>query len=434
MRKIVILFFLLISPNLFGMVLTFEEAKDVALKNNNLIKAYEEEAKSAEYFLSLAKGGYLPKIDISETVISTDEPASAAFAKMAQGRFDFNYFNNQLSNPDSVTGYETKIEIIQPIYMKGKIYFGIKQAKELFDAKKLNLNRVKENVILNLFESYYGKGVAERALEVVKKSAERTQKYYEMTQDFYKNGLLVKSDLLVAESHLYQNEEALISARKQIEVAQSYLQRILNSEEDIQVVWEGFQKTLPSAISALKEIAYKNRNDLKALGKYAEITNLEVKKSKSEFAPEVLAFGNYKINDDSLLGDNGRGFTLGVTAKINIFDGFSTSNKIKQSKSNQVALNYKIIDKKLEIASEVKSAWYSVKAAFEKLQANKKQLEASLKALEISENRFKEGLVKVTELLDREVEVKDAELKLTMAEYEVILNRAHLDFATGELK
>lgn len=69
----------------------------------------------------MEKGGYLPKIDISKTVISTDEPASAAFAKMSQGGFHFNYFNNQLSNPDRVTNFETKIEIIQPIYMKGKI-------------------------------------------------------------------------------------------------------------------------------------------------------------------------------------------------------------------------------------------------------------------------------------------------------------------------
>lgn len=434
MNKITLLLFLFITSNLFGQVLTFEEAKEIALKNNNLIKSYEEEAKSAEHSISMAKGGYLPKIDISETVISTDEPATAAFAKMAQGGFDFNYFNNQLSNPDRVTNFETKIEIIQPIYMKGKIYFGIKQAKELFDAKKLSLTRVKENVILNLYEAYYGKGVAERALEVVKKSKERTQKYYEMTQDFYKNGLLVKSDLLVAESYLYRSEEALISARKQIELAQSYLQRILNSEEEIQIVWEGFEKTFPSEVSTLKEIAYENRNDLRALVKYAEITNIEVKKSKSDFAPELVAFGNYKMNDSNFLGDNGRGFTLGVMAKINIFDGFYTSNKIKQSKSNQSALNYKIIDKKLEIASEVKNAWYSAKASLEKLEANKKQLEASLKALEISENRFKEGLIKVTELLDREVEVKDAELKLTMAEYEFILNRANLDFAIGKLK
>lgn len=434
MNKIFTLLFLLMCSNLFGMVLTLEEAKDIALKNNNLIKAYEEEAKSAEYSLSIAKGGYAPKLDISQTIVSTDEPASAAFAKMAQGGFDFAYFNNKLSNPDSVTNYETKIEIIQPIYMKGKIYFGIKQAKELLNAKKLTLSRVKENVIFNLYQAYYGKGVAEKALEVVKKSKERTQKYYEMSKDFYQNGLLVKSDLLVAESYLYQNEEALISAQKQLEVAQSYLQRILNLEENIQIVWGNLSKTPPLEISALKEIAYENRSDLKALERYLEITALEVKKSKSEFAPEIVAFGNYKINDDRFLGENGRGFTLGLMAKINIFDGFSTPNKIKQNRNNQMAFNYRIIDKKLEIASEVKNAWYSLKAAEEKLQTNKKQLEASLKALEISENRFKEGLIKVTELLDREVEVKDAELRLTMAEYEVILSQADLDFVTGKLK
>lgn len=434
MYKIVALSFLLLSQNLFGMVLNFEDAKKIALENNNLIKAYQEEAKAAKYSLSTARGGYSPKIDISQTFINTDEPASAAFAKMAQGRFDFAYFNNQLSNPDKVINYETKIEIIQPIYMKGKIYFGIKQAKDFYEAKNMVLDRVKENVLLNLSQAYYGKGVAEKALEAVTKSKERTLRYYNMSQDFYKNGLLVKSDLLVAESYLYQNEEALISARKQVEVAQSHLQRILNSEENIQIVWEDYPKTAPSEISVLTAIAYQNRNDLKVLQKYADISELEVKKVKGEFAPEIAAFGNYKINDDNLFGDNGRGFTLGVMAKINIFDGFSTSSKIKQERSNHMALIYRITDKKLEISSEIKNAWYSLKAAYEKLQSTKKQLEASLKALEISENRFREGLIKITELLDREVDVKEAELKLAMAEYEVIESQANLDFATGNLK
>jgi outer membrane protein TolC len=64
----------------------------------------------------------------------------------------------------------------------------------------------------------------------------------------------------------------------------------------------------------------------------------------------------------------------------------------------------------------------------------KKQVEAAYKALEITENRFKEGLAKITELLDREFEVKEAELKLAMAEYDVIVSKSELLFATGKIK
>jgi outer membrane protein TolC len=420
--------------NVFALTLDLETAKEMALKNNNIIKAYEEEAKSASYKLNQAKGAYLPKINISETFLSTDEPATAAFAKMAQGKFDFPYFNTQLADPDRVENFETKIELIQPIYMQGKIYFGIMQAKEMDRAYKLTLTRVKENVLLNTIKAFYGKGVAEKAVEAVEKSLTRTKRYYDMTDNFYKNGMVVKSDLLVAESYLLQNEEALISAKKQVNIAESYLQRLLNTDENIQIVWGDLEDYQVNNLDALLEEALKNRSDLQAMEKFANINKYEVSKSKSEFLPEVALFANYKMNDENFMGDSGKGLTAGVMVKFNIFDGFSSTNKIKSSKSNYLSSIHKINDKKLEIKTEVKDAYFTYKASLERLAAMKKQVEAAYRALEITENRFKEGLAKITDLLDREFEVKEAELKLTMAEYDVITNYAELMFATGKIK
>jgi len=420
--------------NVFALTLDLETAKEMALKNNNIIKAYEEEAKSASYKLNQAKGAYLPKINVSETFLSTDEPATAAFAKMAQGKFDFPYFNTQLADPDRVENFETKIELIQPIYMQGKIYFGIKQAKEMDKAYKLTLTRVKENVLLNTIKAFYGKGVAEKAVEAVEKSLARTKRYYEMTDNFYKNGMVVKSDLLVAESYLLQNKEGLISAKKQVNIAESYLQRLLNTDENIQIVWGNLKDYQVNNLDSLLDDALKNRRDLQAMEKFANINKYEVSKSKSEFLPEVALFANYKMNDENFMGDSGKGLTAGVMVKFNIFDGFSSTNKIKSSKSNYLTTIHKINDKKLEIKTEVKDAYFTYKASLERLSAMKKQVEAAYRALEITENRFKEGLAKVTELLDREFEVKEAELKLTMAEYDVITSYAELMFVTGKIK
>jgi outer membrane protein TolC len=140
------------------------------------------------------------------------------------------------------------------------------------------------------------------------------------------------------------------------------------------------------------------------------------------------------MNDENFLGDSGSGLTAGVMVKLNIFDGMSTVNKIKTNKSNHLSLIHKLNDKKLEIKTEVREAYYTYKASIERLNAMKKQVEAAYKALEITENRFKEGLAKITELLDREFEVKEAELKLAMAEYDVIVSKSELLFATGKIK
>jgi len=48
---------------------------------------------------------------------------------------------------------------------------------------------------------------------------------------------------------------------------------------------------------------------------------------------------------------------------LNIFSGLTDYNKISETKSNYMAYAYKIMDKKNEIKTEVKDAYYSVIAA-----------------------------------------------------------------------
>ncbi|KAA0258614.1 TolC family protein [Deferribacter autotrophicus] len=425
---------LLFSSLAFAKPLTFTEAKKMVLENNSVIKAYEEEAKAAKYQLYQAKGAYLPKLNISETYMRTDEPATAAFIKMAQGKFDMPYFLTQMSNPENVSNFESKIEIIQPIFMNGKIFFGIKQAKEMEQAANLKLSRVKETLIYNTYRSFYAVGLSEKALDVTKKSYERTKRYYEMAKDFYENGMIVKSDLLVAENYLLMNEAAVRDAEKQVEVSKSFLQRLLNSDEDIEIVWSDVDLNVNKKLDEYLVLAMSNREDLKAYEKYLKINDYEVKKAKSLFLPEVALFANYKQNDDKFLGDEGNGFTVGAYVKLNLFNGFSDYNKVRESRSKYLSLLNKITDLKYQIKSEVKEAYYSILASEKKVETAKIQVEKAYEALKITENRFKEGLAKVTELLDREVEVKEAELKLYMAEYDLIVDKARLMLAAGLLK
>jgi len=244
----------------------------------------------------------------------------------------------------------------------------------------------------------------------------------------------VKSDLYLAESRLNSNESYVAEAKKQVEVAQANLQRLLDNDETFSVVWNDLGLKVDKPLDDYIKIALENRKDLKAIEDYAKIYDLEYKKSKWSFSPEVVTFANYKMNDTNLLGDSGKGFTVGAMVNFNIFNGFMDKNKISEEKSKKMAIDYKLIDKRNEIKSEVKDAYFSVLAAEKKIEAMKKSLEAAYSALNITENRFKEGLAKITDLLDREVDVKNAELSLYMAEYELIESKAKLYKVSGILQ
>lgn len=415
--------------------LGYEQGKAKALSGSRLIKAYEAEAESAQYRRQQAAGGYLPQVTLSETWMNTDEPSSAAFAKMAQGRFDMQYFMNELADPsDRVTNYRTKLEIVQPILAGGQIHYGVKQADAVHRASLETAERVRQNTIYSFNKAFFGLALADKALSTVKVSYGRTEKYYAMTKDFYDNGLIVMSDLLVAETYLLMNDQSVKEAEKNLAVASSQIQRLLDTDSEIAVIWEdpgfGFEENADKYIA----LAGTERQDLKAMEQYAKTADYELEKSKSAFLPQAALFADYQRNDDELFGNNGEGYTFGAQISLNLFRGGSDYNKMRAEKANQLAMLHRIADKKLEIKSEVKEAYHSVLAAEKQLEAAKKRVQSAYSALEITENRFKEGLSKITELLDREVELRQAELSLYFSEYNLIVAKAGLHFAAGILK
>ena len=245
--------------------------------------------------------------------------------------------------------------------------------------------------------------------------------------------MIVKSDLLVSESHVNLSESAVAEANKQVETITSYLQRLLDIDEPIKIVWSDIKLSVDKNLDEYIDIALKYRNDLKVMENYLNVYDFENKKSKMNFIPEIFAFANYKMSDSSIFGDSGKGFTVGVMFNLNIFSGLADYSRISETKSSYMAYAYKIMDKKNEIKIEVKDAYYSVVAAEKKIESQKKALKSAYAALKIAEERFKEGLSRVTDLLDREYDVKNAELGFYMAEYEMVESKARLYKAIGLL-
>lgn len=413
--------------------LTFSEARDMALKNSNLIKSYQADENAALYAKREAEGAYLPNVALHQTYMSSDEPGTAAYASAQQGRFDNAYYAT-MSDPSRVTNYTTKLTVMQPVFMQGQIYFGIKQASEVYDASRLQTERMSQYTLYNLHQAFYGLALAEKALDVANRSYERTARYYKSSQEFFRNGLIVQSDLLVAESRMLMSDQAVKEAEKQKAVAESQLQRLLDTDDHLEIVWNTPDIEFSNDLDGYLAKGTQNRQDLKAMEKYLAVTDIDTDKAKTKFLPSVYLFADYQRNDDKFLGDNGNGTTYGVQADLNLFNGLMDSNRLKETKSRHLSMLHKIADKRLEIKSDIKSSYYGVIAASKQTEASEKRVEAAQAALTITENRFNAGLSKVTELLDREVDLKQAELALYMAEYQLITEKAGLHFAVGDLR
>jgi outer membrane protein TolC len=435
MWRLILPIVLLLSNISFALDLDYKKAKDLTLKNSRLLKAYKMDADVSYYKYRQALGGYMPSINLTGTYSKTDEPGNAAFSKMKQGKFTMNYFNGEMADPDKVSNYKKSITLTQPIFMQGQLYYGVKQAGEAKKASQFHVKRVEQMLLFDFYRSFYGFALAGEAKKVAESSFKRTRQYYEMTNEFYKNGLVVKSDVLVAESYLIANEQALKEAEKNLAIAESNMQRLIDSDESLSINCEKPDLSTSGSLNDLIANALSTRKDLQAMNSLLNIQRYGKRMAKSKFLPQVMLFADYEENDEHSFGGNdGHGATVGAVVSVNLFGGFQDYNKIKETNSSYLAMLHRIADKKLEIKTEVKSAYYGVDAAIKKVEVAGKRLESSKSALKITENRFKEGLSKITELLDREVEVRQAELAVCISDYEKIVQEALLLSAIGLLK
>ena len=158
----------------------------IAQKTYNAAKADFEQSNSL----------FLPNISVSYTGIVTTNPLMAFGSKLNQEILTASDFNPALLNdPARTQNFATKIEIQQPLINIDGIY-GRQAAKAKMDANKLQTERTKEYLELEVSKVFMQLQLAYRAVEVLEKANSNGKANLKLVENYFKQGLLQKTDLL----------------------------------------------------------------------------------------------------------------------------------------------------------------------------------------------------------------------------------------------
>ena len=110
--------------------LTLSESVGIALENNHTLLAEGERLKAAESGIGEATSAFLPKVDLSETYMRSDNPVAVFSAKLSQRRFTASDFAiDSLNNPSPVNDWNFRVQVVQPLFKGGKELVGLKRAR-----------------------------------------------------------------------------------------------------------------------------------------------------------------------------------------------------------------------------------------------------------------------------------------------------------------
>jgi outer membrane protein TolC len=436
MRKINLLFLfgtLSISTLGFGQDTLTISKNDIWQKANdkNLqIKIANQAYKSAQADYRQSNALFLPSITASHTAISTTNPLMAFGSKLNQEVLSASDFNPALLNDPAVTqNFATKIEVLQPLINMDGLY-GRQAAKSKMEAFQLQTERTTEYLALEVNKSFMQLQLAYKAVKVLEKANATADANLKLVENYFKQGILQKTDLLSVQVRVNEIKNQLQYAKSNVQNASDYLAFLLNEDNTNKVYkpLEELDNTI--SISSINTTLSGNRKDILAMDKSSEAYAKMLQSSKMNFLPSLNAFGSYELYDDTLFGTNAQGYLIGAQLSWKVFDGYKSIGKMEKAKADYQKAEVENQQYKSQSQLELNKTNRQLKDAENKVNLERLALEQSQEAYRIRSNRFTQGLEKTTDLLQAETQMFQKELQLLQAVFEYNFTQEYLQFLT----
>lgn len=399
------------------------------LVDNNLqVKMAKKEAELAKAELLGSRAMYLPNVNASYTFSNTNNPLYAFGSKLNQARITMMDFNpDNLNNPKSISNFATKIEVQQPIINMDAIYQ--KKAGEVkAGILDIKTERTKEYVQFELKKSYMMLQLAYKMMETLENVKQTTIANKKVIDNYYKNGLIQKSEVLYMDVRISEIESQIQTANSNIRNASDYLCFLLDESAENKVLKPSetleYTENIPNFDTKLNQ----NRKDLQAYNKSIEAYDWLIKSSKAKFLPKLNAFGSFEMYDNKIAQFNANGYLAGVQLSWNVFDGLKSKSEQEKYKAERSKIQTEIEQYSKQSQLELTKASRQVEDAVSKVSFTKKSWEQSMEAYRIRKNRYDQGLEKSADLLSAETLMSQKELEYQQAVFEYNVAKEYQKF------
>jgi outer membrane protein TolC len=398
---------------------------------NLQIKIAEKAFQSAKADYRQSNALFMPNISASHTAITTTNALMAFGSKLNQEILTQADFNPALLNdPEHIENFATMIEVQQPLINLDGLYER-KAAKAKMDAMSLQTERTKEYLQLEVSKAYMQLQLAYKAVGVLEKANQTAQGNLKMVENYFKNGMLQKTDLLDVQVRVNEIANQLQYAKSNVQNASDYLAFLLNEDAKGKVFKP--LEALENQIQVEETVVTisENRKDIQAMDKATEAYGKMFQSTKLGFLPRLNAFGNYQMYDDQLFGTAAKGYLLGAQLSWNVFDGYKSIGKNQKAKADFQKAEAEAEQYKKQSQLELNKTNRQLADAENKVNLSKLAFEQAQESYRIRKNRFEQGLEKTTDLLMAETQQSKKELEFLQAVFEYNFTKQYQQFLTN---
>ncbi|BAZ67638.1 outer membrane efflux protein [Fischerella sp. NIES-4106] len=395
--------------------ITLEQAVDLAQRNNTQLQISLLELQRAQASLREAQAALFPTLDLSTSITRSQSAQSQLTSEIRdeQERGLPPELRTQSNDDEPGTSFNGQAQLIYNIFTSGRRSANIGAAEEQVRFQELDTMRQAEEIRLTVATNYYDLQEADENVRIAQSSVRNAEVTLRDAQALERAGVGTQFDVLRAQVTLANAQQDLSGALSQQRIRRSQLATTLNVPDALTVSAADPVKlaglwNLPLEDTVV--LAYQNRPELQQQLAQRNISEQQRRLALAELGPQISLVASYNLLDqfdDSISVTDG--YSVGVQATLNLFDGGAARARANQQKANIRIAETQFKDTRNQIRFQVEQAYSELRSNLDQVQTANIALEQARESLRLARLRFQAGVGTQTDVIAAENDLTRAE-------------------------
>jgi outer membrane protein len=416
--------------------ITFEQAIDLALKQNLQVRQAENNLELADISFDQSRMSYKPNLQFG---MSGNNNFGRAF-DLTTGSI-----SNEMKQSAS-SNVQSSYQLFDPTRSAN---VAAQRASSV--ATESDLARARQTAVYNVALNFVAYVSARSRLDVQKENLESLKLQEAQIQRFADAGARPISDLYQVKSNVANAQLQLVQAEQQIENAKFTLMQTLQLDpaRDYDFVAPAIPDSLTTTaynLDSLVTVAYQRRSDMIAAQGRLLAAEKSVSSAGAGHRPSLGLSASYgssgRFGDPAPPAGAGtfseqfernRSGSLSLGLSLPVFDRGLVSLNKRRAQIQRENAQLSLTSTRQTVALDVRRAWYNIRSAQQQLIAAQAALVSATQALEATTQRYNVGAATLLDVTQSRALRVNALTSLNDARYNLVLNQAAMAYFTGEL-
>ncbi|RYY33568.1 MAG: TolC family protein, partial [Sphingobacteriaceae bacterium] len=409
--------------------LTLREAVELALQNNFNIKLSQNNAAVQKNNVTIGNAGMLP-------VVSGDITSSNSLLTTKQTRADGTV--NNINNARN-TGLNYGVNLDWTIFDGLAMFANYDQLKELNKLGELNLRDTIQSVVAGVITTYYNLISQDGQIKALNGVLAISRTQAKIANDKFSVGSASKLEVNTALVNANLDTANLINQVQQFKATKIQLNQLLR--RDIQADFIVSDTLIVDESLKLGDIISKAQNfnpSILASEINKRLAEINLKQVQATRYPQVSVTTGYTFSDSKNPAgfarvQNTRGLNYGITATINIFDGFNQWRRERNAKLQIENAELRARQMQQDIEATITNFYVSYTSGLDLIKLGQVNKELAKKNLDLSLERYRLGNITPLEIREAQRTYLDAQSRFTQAQYQSKLAEVTLKQITNSI-